>query len=275
MQQHLVNKHLLSQQQRPHIVLVGAGGTGSQILSGLARLDRALRALGGPGLNVTVYDDDTVSEANIGRQLFIPPDIGQNKAITLVTRVNAAFGISFRAIPRRFTGESNGDFSYGTIAMIIGAVDTRKSRQEILAYTRRNRVAYWLDAGNKSADGQIVLGECLKEGQRDWHMRLPMVHELFPAILDDDVPGDDLPSCSLAEALERQSLFINQSMATHALAMLWKMFREGCIDYSAVFVNLDMGSVNTLKISRENWLRFGHRTHRKPAVRKPKAEHSA
>lgn len=270
--QHTVSEKLLSHYKVPHIVLVGAGGTGSQVLTGLARLDRALRALGGNGLNVTVYDADNVSEANVGRQLFYPQDVGQNKAVTLVSRVNAAFGIRFSAVPERFTASTNlpGNV-YSSIGMIIGAVDTRRSRQEILAFTKSKSVSYWLDLGNRAADGQIVLGECLRENQKDWHMRLPMVHELFPSILEDDKPEDDLPSCSLAEALEKQSLFINQTMATHALVMLWKMFTEGVLDHSATFINLDIGTVNTLKISRETWLRFGHRTYRKPAVRKPKA----
>lgn len=263
--QHLVQQRLIGLGQTPRIFLIGAGGTGSQLLSGLARLDRALRALGGRGFDVTVFDDDTVSEANVGRQLFYPSDVGQSKSITLVNRVNAAFGIQFKAKAERF----NGDLLIGEHTdLIIGAVDTRKSRQEILQFTKRNSVGYWLDTGNNAADGQIVLGECLRDGRRDWHMRLPMVHELFPSVLEEDDPDDDLPSCSLAEALERQSLFVNQIMATHALALLWTVFREGVINYSAIFANLNTGRVNTLPIEREAWLRFGHRTHRKPAVRK-------
>ena len=34
------------------------------------------------------YDPDIVTEANIGRQLFGPSDLGQNKAQCLVTRIN-------------------------------------------------------------------------------------------------------------------------------------------------------------------------------------------
>jgi PRTRC genetic system ThiF family protein len=66
--------------------LIGCGGNGSQMLTGLARLDRALRALGHPGLVVTAWDPDTVSEANVGRQLFSPSDVGLNKATVLVHR---------------------------------------------------------------------------------------------------------------------------------------------------------------------------------------------
>ena len=62
------------------IALIGVGGTGSLVLSGLVRLNHAIRQLGHPGIEVNVYDPDFVTEANIGRQLFTTDEIGQNKA---------------------------------------------------------------------------------------------------------------------------------------------------------------------------------------------------
>lgn len=84
---------------RVRVVLIGCGGNGSQMLTGLARLDHAIRALGHPGLDVEVHDPDTVSQANIGRQLFSPADVGQFKASVHVQRVNHFFGLDWRAIP--------------------------------------------------------------------------------------------------------------------------------------------------------------------------------
>ena len=77
--------------------IIGAGGTGSQVLTGMARLDVTLRALGHPGLFVTVYDPDIVTDANIGRQLFGPSDLGLNKSQCLVTRINNFFGNDWKA----------------------------------------------------------------------------------------------------------------------------------------------------------------------------------
>ena len=54
--EHRTHPDLLS--DRVSIALAGAGGIGSQMLSGLARLDAAIRALGHPGLDVTVYDPE-------------------------------------------------------------------------------------------------------------------------------------------------------------------------------------------------------------------------
>lgn len=70
------------------VFVIGAGGTGSQVATGLARISVALQALGHPGLHVTVFDPDTVTEANIGRQLFSGSELGLNKAAALVTRIN-------------------------------------------------------------------------------------------------------------------------------------------------------------------------------------------
>ena len=52
------------------VFVIGAGGTGSQVATNLARMSIALRALGHPGLHVTVLTPILSREANIGRQLF-------------------------------------------------------------------------------------------------------------------------------------------------------------------------------------------------------------
>ena len=78
---HYTNSYLLSPQHRISVNLIGAGGTGSQVLETLARIDSALFKLGHPGLFVTTFDADEVSESNIGRQLFSPADIGLNKSV--------------------------------------------------------------------------------------------------------------------------------------------------------------------------------------------------
>ena len=96
---HYIDNYLINPQHPVTVNLIGAGGTGSQVLTCLARLDTALRGLGHPGLFITVYDSDIVTEANIGRQLFSPSDIGLNKAQCLVTRMNNFFGNDWKAVP--------------------------------------------------------------------------------------------------------------------------------------------------------------------------------
>ena len=76
---HYIDNYLVNPQRPVTVNLIGAGGTGSQVLTCLARLDVALRGLGHPGLFVTLYDPDIVTEANIGRQLFSPSDLDRTR----------------------------------------------------------------------------------------------------------------------------------------------------------------------------------------------------
>ena len=85
---HFTDRYLLNPRHPVTMFVIGAGGTGSQVITNLARMSMALQALGHPGLHVTVFDPDTVSQANIGRQLFSETELGLNKAVSLVTRIN-------------------------------------------------------------------------------------------------------------------------------------------------------------------------------------------
>ncbi|XCP04908.1 PRTRC_ThiF: PRTRC system ThiF family protein [Bacteroides fragilis] len=88
---HYTDRYLLNPYHPVTVFVIGAGGTGSQVATGLARMSVALQALGHPGLHVTVFDPDTVTEANIGRQLFSGSELGLNKAAALATRINRFF----------------------------------------------------------------------------------------------------------------------------------------------------------------------------------------
>jgi hypothetical protein len=68
---------------------------------------------------------------------------------------------------------------------------------------------------------------------------------------------DDTPSCSLAEALEKQSLFINPTIADFAGNILWQLFTKGSIESHGVFVNLEGMMVMPMKVDPDVWKRFG------------------
>ena len=59
---------------------------------------------------------------------------------------------------------------------------------------------------------------------------------------------DSGPSCSLAEALERQDLFINSMLAQIGCEILWKMFREGRTLYRGAYLNLETLRVNPIPV---------------------------
>jgi hypothetical protein len=94
---HTLDPQLL---ERPiRILVVGCGGNGSAIVSGLPYLHQAMLACGHPdGLQVTLVDPDTVSETNCVRQPFCRTEIGFPKAIVLAHRINLFWGLNWQGM---------------------------------------------------------------------------------------------------------------------------------------------------------------------------------
>lgn len=240
----------MNPRHRVTVNLIGAGGTGSQVLGALARMDYALYKLGHPGLNVTVYDDDIVTEANIGRQLFSPSDLGRSKSEVLVTRINTFYGLDWNSEKSRYSGDSKANIT-------ITCVDNIESRKIIGKQLRKTRgydetlAIYWLDFGNQVDRGQVVLGTLLSVKQPKSKITTPVgtmkcVDQLFDFSKVDE--KDSGPSCSLAEALSKQDLFVNSFLAQTGCAILWKLLYEGGLEYHGAFVNLKTMNVNPIKL---------------------------
>ncbi|GGR13477.1 hypothetical protein GCM10008957_28040 [Deinococcus ruber] len=220
--------HLLTfnPRERLLITLIGVGGTGSLILTHLVRLDQAIRALGGQGLQVRAFDPDAVSETNLTRQNFAPADVGRNKAVVLVERCNLFAGLTWQAFPRCATST---DFQRSQ-HVVISCVDTGQARREIGAALGTRGAHYWLDCGNDAAQGQVVLG------QLQGAVRLPHILEVDPSGMQG--VDDDRPSCSALEALTRQHLFINPAIALQAAQLLGELLLHAGTEVQAVYVNL-------------------------------------
>ena len=75
-------------------------------------------------------------------------------------------------------------------------------------------------------------------GKYETVANLPFVTEEFGALLQQSEEQDDTPSCSLAEALEKQDLFINASLVQMGCSLLWGLFRNGLTPYRGFFHNL-------------------------------------
>ncbi len=255
---HYTEAKLLSPQHPVTIYLIGCGGTGSQVLNNLGRTHKALVALGHPGFHVTVFDNDVVTSANLGRQLFAESELGLNKATALVTRVNRFYGLQWNAEPRLF------DLSKSKIScnILITAVDKVKVRLEIgkcfdglRKDNHHNRSEqtnyYWMDIGNSKTTGQIVLGTrgYIEQPKKTINTvnQLNTITAMFPDLQKHE-DKDKTPSCSLAEALDKQDLFINSIMAQYACDMLWKMFKEAGLTYHGLYVNLDTMNTNPIKV---------------------------
>lgn len=225
------------------MLLVGAGGNGSIMLTHLCRIATSFAKLGGVPIQITIMDDDTVSESNLGRQCFSEADVGQPKAIVLAQRARAFFGLPVEAKVERMNNQSLINHHPD---IVVGCVDTLQPRKNMNAYVKRIeqehgdhgrlvRNGYWLDLGNTADSGQVVLGG----------YGLPTVFDVLPQMKTMKEPKN-LPSCSLAEALSKQDLFINSTLASFGAQILWRLLRQGQIQHHGYFINLNAGVVRPI-----------------------------
>jgi PRTRC genetic system ThiF family protein len=247
---HLVHSYLLNPTNPIRVNLIGAGGTGSSMLTNLARVNHSLIALGHCGLQVNVFDPDTVEAPNLGRQLFTQGELGLNKAVALIGRINRFFGTDWKAVSERFELLGEGSKEQRQANITISCVDSASARIAIAetlknldrATHSRDGAWYWMDFGNGKHTGQVLLStigavkQCTSKKFRPVE-NLPFVTEEFSELLEN-LSDDDMPSCSLAQALDKQDLFINSTLATMGASLLWSMLRKGILEYRGLFLNL-------------------------------------
>jgi PRTRC genetic system ThiF family protein len=234
------------------ILLVGAGGTGSQLCDQLASLEVTLRRLGHPGFDVKVLDADEVSASNVGRQRYTEADIGSPKAALMVHRINLFYGLDWEARVERYDPTA---YHLG-YDLIVTAVDKAAFRA---AMGRRHQDAdgetLWLDTGNGATSGNVVIGHLAKprRGQR-----LPNVFDLFPELAGMTATDAEQPSCSTEEAIARQEWPVNRCAAQIATELLWTLFRHGRITTHGAFFQLNPMRVQPLAIDPEAWRFLGY-----------------
>lgn len=239
--------------------VVGAGGNGAQIVIGLARLNATLLALGHPGgLAVTIHDDDVVEAHNVGRQPFYAGDVGVAKATVLATRINVCYGWSWAASLAKFSRPA----MYGH-GIVIGCVDSLESRRAIhRAVDGSGR--YWLDLGNNSHSGQVLLGHNV--GAEDFfdETYLPLPSSLVPGLVFGS-EDTETPTCSVAASVARQGVFVNQMAATIALQMLDTLLRTGQIAWHGAFFDLETLRVQRIPVDPQVWSHMGWTMERRDA----------
>ncbi|MCX2681006.1 PRTRC system ThiF family protein [Galbibacter sp. EGI 63066] len=249
---HFTDTYLINPANPVEVNLIGAGGTGSKVLTALMEMNHALIGLGHPGLTVRLWDDDSITEANLGRQRFAECETGLHKSVALINRANRWSGTNWRAETTKFEKDTLERLPEHALSNIyISCVDNVSARftiAEILSELRHERMfrtapKYWMDFGNSRDSGQVLLSTIGDIGQPPSEKyeavaNLPFVTEEFGDLLKQSEQQDDTPSCSLAEALTRQDLFINATLSQMGVSLLWQLFREGMISQRGFFTDL-------------------------------------
>lgn len=228
------------------ILVLGAGGTGSEMIDALCRLDYALGHLSHPGLKLTIQDGDVVAAANVGRQRFLPADVGANKAELLARRYGVLLGMNVRYLSEMAVMRHVAQFD--EFDLIITCVDRATMRVKIADYWRTRRCeTMWLDLGNGQFSGQCCLGHL----GIPKNSRVPNVLDLFPSIRT--MRDDDQPSCSVAEALQSQMIFVNRWMADAAVALLTQLFTQGSVRQHGAFVDMKALRMSPMALGSTTW----------------------
>lgn len=243
-----------------NVLVIGAGGTGSELIDELYRISFMLKALGGQGLKVTVYDPDEVSPFNLGRQRFLPADIGHNKAKVLVQRYQPYGAENWEYRAAKFDIDMNVAWSDLTQAdFVFTAVDSGqfrydfgKAMNEMNNSRILNRECLWIDAGNGDSSGQVIMGHLYNPSEK-----LPNVYDLYRELLTG-ADEDDAPSCSFEESMASQDLGVNKQAARHAANLLWQLCRHGGVEFHGCYFSMRDGESTPLAIDPSVWATYGY-----------------
>ena len=250
---HYVPTYIIEPREPITISVIGAGGTGSQVISYLARMNLSLLAMGHPGICLTAFDDKEVTEANVARQLFFPGEIGTNKAVTLVQRINRLFGFHWMGIPEKFGVYPN---QYKD-NILIGCVDDMNARKIILdrfqssleGYNERDTL-YYIDAGNTKSSGQVLVQSKILKQPRSQYTTVPQLKDIEKEFGKKiwKIKSDNTPSCSIAVSLANQDLYINAFMAANVATFVWKILHEHILTVRGVYINLATMTTNPILV---------------------------
>jgi PRTRC genetic system ThiF family protein len=255
--------------KRVALTLVGCGGTGSHIASGLASIALALQEQG-VGVDMLFIDPDRVEPKNVGRQLFTSGDVGQAKAEVLAERLNAAYGLRIGAAVRRIdsldieSSAQNTNYRDGILFVVVGAVDNAAARAVMASAVKRSGGRlWWLDCGNENHSGQVCIGNTAEKRAMRGSVALGMVDRLpAPSVVYPDLVSSPHPSspvrkkrrqgrgesCAELTAAGEQSLMINRMMAGWACSMLHDFVVTRDQLYLGVAVDLAWGGMRTYTI---------------------------
>ena len=185
-----------------------------------------------------------------------------NKATALVTRVNRLFGYAWEARECRYPIiAKEGDKNVPLANIIITCTDNTRSRLDLWRFLKKYREyknndekapIYWMDFGNAQTTGQVLVGNIrskISQPASSEYLPMPRMNVITEEVSYSTIREEDSgPSCSLAEALRKQDLFINSMLAQIGCDILWRMFREGRTFYRGAYLNLDTLRVNPIPV---------------------------
>ena len=234
-----LHQHLPIVQDGINIIQIGLGGTGGTVAMNILKL------IGGMDKDIQTrmryigIDGDTFEEKNLGRQLCIRPDMGRNKAETIISRYANAFGVgedcaSFLDEYIKGPEDVLKYFHPGFTNIVIDNLDKNRPRnwlhEAVKQFVATYKIAYVyeISTGNGEWGGQVAMGCTHKINSKilrhepgktamdePYYFSIPSPFVVHPSLLDTTVDDrEEAMSCADRAAANVQTLVANNMAAT-------------------------------------------------------------
>jgi molybdopterin/thiamine biosynthesis adenylyltransferase len=184
------------------ILLIGAGGVASYLLSGLMKLY--------PKSIIYIIDKDILEERNLDRQVFSEADVGKPKAAALAELHRKTGTAKLMPVVQWFT--ESFVLPEG-LSFIICAADNHEARHNAIQVGLRNDLNVYV-GGNEYFDHEafIMNNEIVAQGRS--------VYDRYPEIATDDT-GSPLACQGPAQVAHPQLAVANFGCAAILLRLIW------------------------------------------------------
>ena len=243
---------------KPNIIVAGCGGTGGFLAEGLCRL------LQGTEATIVLIDHDRVEPHNLLRQNFLQEDIDRFKSQTLAERLSRHHRRTIAYSTHPFAPSPQGDFPGvppNGPAILLGCVDNARAREALTTCTRTRPNTWYIDAGNDTHWGQILIGNTVEPHLLDSPVtgdlcyRLPAPTLQRPDLLTAVPTVSPDIDCAAALDLTDQDPTINFTMAAHLLTTVHR-FITGTCTFMSLHLDMQLGTVTPHYISPDSIARF-------------------
>ncbi|MBR4057828.1 MAG: tRNA threonylcarbamoyladenosine dehydratase [Oscillospiraceae bacterium] len=150
----LLGKEAIARLRSSHVAVFGLGGVGSWCAEALARC--------GVG-EITLVDEDTVSESNLNRQLCATlPNIGREKAVAMAERLLSIRGdLIVHPMVMRYEAASREQFFREKYDYIVDAIDLVSCKLDLILSARERSIPVIsaLGTGNKLDGSRLQIAD--------------------------------------------------------------------------------------------------------------------
>jgi len=217
-----------------NIIVVGAGGTGGNLLKELGRFLKFYKKL---DWHLTIIDGDRVEEKNTERQPFGSMDTMQNKAAVMREGLIECFNLSESKITaiadyidgvRDLHGAAtycNDDQQKPEQVILVGCVDNHRARQVMHQFFYETDSIIYIDCANEFSNGEVAVGVRFS----DVDIAPPRGY-YYPDVLTDRSPSAKELSCGVVNVSAPQHMVTNLMCANHALSFIADLMQNGKCD---------------------------------------------